>query len=605
MTRLKTLILALLLVPATHAQEVRGVWLTDVDSEVLASRDNIEAGMRFLAENGFNVVYPVVWNGGYTLYPSATLESVIGIDRDPAIGDRDVLQEVIIEAHRFGLEVIPWMEYGFASSFGQDGGALLAARPEWAARTFIGQKVERNGFFWMSGLHPDVQQFILDLMTEILAYDVDGIQGDDRLPAMPVEGGYSDVVQQIYRSEHGGTDPPSDERDAAWVQWRADKLTAFAGTIHEHVKNIDSDLQVVFSPSAWPWSRDNYLQDWPAWIAAGVADIVHPQLYPPPPRSIDAYRSLVHNMVGTVPGDFIGYIPPDQRSSLYPGLLIKAGSDLVEWDRVTAMMDVHRGLDLHGESFFFFEGLGEQNNWLALELQKTWYNEPVQLPGRSGIWRPAAPVLLPTPTAGTWENRGSIGPEESSVYTALHGSGSEAIWEGSAPTAGTYDIYMWIPDTVPMVSDNAELIEFSSIPAHGVVDQRLGGGPSRWVHHRSTFLQKGPFTFTIRTPETADARNVVAGPMIALLNRRASSEAFVDPTDVSTERARPLPTSTLTVYPNPALDHVTIQGESADIFDILGRRVAQGVTGHIDISALTPGVYVIRSQAESKLLVVQ
>ncbi len=177
------------LVPSALAQEVRGVWLTDVDSDLLASRANIEDGMRFLAENGFNVVYPVVWNGGYTLYPSTTLESIIGVDRDPAVGQRDVLQEVIIEAHRFGLEVIPWMEYGFAASFGQDGGPLLAARPEWAARTFIGSKVEKNGFFWMSGLNPGVQQFILNLMTEILAYDVDGIQGDDRLPAMPVEGG--------------------------------------------------------------------------------------------------------------------------------------------------------------------------------------------------------------------------------------------------------------------------------------------------------------------------------------------------------------------------------------------------------------------------------
>ncbi|MGA1496117.1 MAG: family 10 glycosylhydrolase, partial [Rhodothermales bacterium] len=59
--------LLLLFAPSSFAQEVRGVWLTDVDSDLLSSREHIEEGMRYLAENGFNVVYPVVWNGGYTL----------------------------------------------------------------------------------------------------------------------------------------------------------------------------------------------------------------------------------------------------------------------------------------------------------------------------------------------------------------------------------------------------------------------------------------------------------------------------------------------------------------------------------------------------------
>ena len=31
------------------------------------------------------------------------------------------------------------------------------------------------------------------------------------------------------------------------------------------------------APSVWPWSRDNYLQDWPAWLDSNYVDIVHPQ----------------------------------------------------------------------------------------------------------------------------------------------------------------------------------------------------------------------------------------------------------------------------------------------------------------------------------------
>ena len=44
----------------------------------------------------------------------------------------------------------------------------------------------------MNAIHPEVQQFLLDMVQEVIrSYDVDGIQGDDRLPAMPSEGGYS------------------------------------------------------------------------------------------------------------------------------------------------------------------------------------------------------------------------------------------------------------------------------------------------------------------------------------------------------------------------------------------------------------------------------
>jgi hypothetical protein len=606
MRRLLFLLILLPIIRPATGQEVRGVWLTDVDSDVLASRENIEAGMRFLAENGFNVVYPVVWNGGYTLYPSPTLASVIGVDRDPAIGQRDVLQEVLVEAHRFGLEVIPWMEYGFASSFGQDGGALLAARPEWAARTFIGDKVQRNGFYWMSGLNPEVQQFILDLMTEILAYDVDGIQGDDRLPAMPVTGGYSAAAVAQYRTDHGGADPPPDERNPDWIQWRADQLTAFAARIRDHVKAVDPNLKVVFSPSVWPWSRDNYMQDWPAWIAAGIPDIVHPQLYPPPPRSVDAYHALVHDMVGTSPGDFLGYIPPDQRSTLFPGLLIKAGTDLVGADRVLPMMAEHRALGLPGESFFFYEGLGEQNNLLAHDLRDAWYGQPAQLPGREGIWRPASTSLLPDPHSGSWRTLGPVGPDNAEVFAAVHGSQSAATYRGSVPAEGTYTVWMFVPDTVIQPSDAAMLAPGTELPVITTVDQRIGGSSSRWVEAGTFHFHSGPVTIHLSTPETTDGREVVAGPMLLLLNRRLSPDTFVDPVSVTVERPDQLHHSArFALYPNPASTFIQVDGASVDIFDLLGRPMLRSASGRIDTSRWPAGLYVARADGQSRLFVVR
>lgn len=77
--------------------EIRGVWLTNIDSEVLFASENVAAAIARLADLNFNTVDPTVWNWGYTLYPSQVADNVVGskIDPDPGLRDRDVLAEII------------------------------------------------------------------------------------------------------------------------------------------------------------------------------------------------------------------------------------------------------------------------------------------------------------------------------------------------------------------------------------------------------------------------------------------------------------------------------------------------------------------------------
>ncbi|WP_223278643.1 family 10 glycosylhydrolase [Nostoc sp. 'Peltigera membranacea cyanobiont' 232] len=51
---------------ATQTHEVRGVWLTNVDSQVLFSSQNLKNALSRLNKLNFNTIYPTVWNGGYT-----------------------------------------------------------------------------------------------------------------------------------------------------------------------------------------------------------------------------------------------------------------------------------------------------------------------------------------------------------------------------------------------------------------------------------------------------------------------------------------------------------------------------------------------------------
>jgi uncharacterized lipoprotein YddW (UPF0748 family) len=55
-------------------QEIRGVWLSGNDFSVFRNRSKVQAAMSQLRQLNFNTVYPVVWNDGYTHYPSAIMQ---------------------------------------------------------------------------------------------------------------------------------------------------------------------------------------------------------------------------------------------------------------------------------------------------------------------------------------------------------------------------------------------------------------------------------------------------------------------------------------------------------------------------------------------------
>lgn len=123
----------------------------------------------------------------------------------------------MVEARRVGLKVIPWFEYGFASSYNLNGGILLQKKPQWAGRDRNGNLLQKNGFEWLNALDPEVQEFLLNLVLEVVKnYDVDGIQGDDRLPAFPCEGGYDGVTLTRYRQQFH-CNPPQNPKDRQWL----------------------------------------------------------------------------------------------------------------------------------------------------------------------------------------------------------------------------------------------------------------------------------------------------------------------------------------------------------------------------------------------------
>lgn len=350
---------------------VIGVWITNVDSDILYSDQAIAEGIEKLANLGFNTIYPVVWNKGYTLYPSEVMSSEFGQEfaQDTLFSaqNRDPLETVIEEARKHDLRVIPWFEFGFSSSVNRDGGHILSANPEWAARDANGGLLTKNGFEWMNALHPEVQQFMVDLISEVVTtYDVDGVQGDDRLPAMPSEGGYSDFTTNLYNQETG-QNPPADPREPDFLNWKADQLTQFADDLYHHIKSLDPALVVSFSPSIYPWSKQEYLQDWPAWIERGVVDELIPQVYR---WDIESYKSTFDNTLA----HFHEAAGADEVT-FAPGIIIKAGDRYNNFSYVDQAVQHNRNRGVEGEVYFFYEGLFEKNDFLGDSL-RTYYYRP-------------------------------------------------------------------------------------------------------------------------------------------------------------------------------------------------------------------------------------
>ncbi|WP_019504079.1 glycoside hydrolase family 10 protein [Pleurocapsa sp. PCC 7319] len=353
--------------------EIRGVWIANrPHSKVLESRENIVETLDFLQFYGFNVIFPVVWNRGYTLYPSQVMSKYKLPIIDPYYEQqqRDPLAEIIHAAHQHNIKVIPWLEYGFAASHLLSGGHILQQYSHWEAIDREGKIVRHGGLTWMNSFDPEVQQFMLEIIREIIStYCVDGIQGCDRLPALPVTAGYDDKTSALYQAEFGKT-PPSNPKNQQWIQWRANLLTDFLARVYQEVKAINPQAIISLSPAVYPFCLTNLLQDSKTWVARGLVDIIHPQIYR---SSFFGYNQEVKKLIKTY-----------DRNSLTkfaPGIAFTANGKDVTIKDLIKCIKTNRDHHLSGQVFFHYEGLRKNNDQVAIALTKLAnYNQIASLP---------------------------------------------------------------------------------------------------------------------------------------------------------------------------------------------------------------------------------
>ncbi len=519
--RLDLATLAVLLSVATMlpAQEVRGTWIA---RDGLTSRAKIVATLDALAAAHINLVCVDVWTRGYTVHPSDVLERTCGVRQDPSYIGRDPLKEMLIEAHRRGIEVEAWFEYGFCAGWsgwypGTAGtGPVLGAHPSWVAVDVNGQSAVSDGgsglFYWMAIEHPDVREFLLDLATEVVdRYDVDGIQFD-RVRYPSTAFGYDPATVALYRAEHNGTSPPTNATQSAWKRWRADKLSAFASDLFTRIKAHRATVRVTNAPIVMNTAYDSYLQDWPAWVRNGALDLAYLQVYR---TSTSAYvAALDHDLA---------LLTPAQQAKIAPGIRAISGTSTTD---VVAMVGADRARGLPGQVFWYAEELYDDLPSLA----STWFQSPVGLPGRPPGWR-STPIVREdndpsTVASAGWVTVAAAGASGGSLLLAAPSTrGDESVtFTVTPPVAGLWSVLANEPNGV---------LRSSAVP-HTVIHaggesthdaNQLALSQAGWQELGTFWLDPaiGPCTVTVHAVPGAE----VVADAVALLSSRFDSGPMV------------------------------------------------------------------------------
>lgn len=262
-------------------QAIQGVWLTNIGAALMYYTTRLDDVVANLAKHRLNTLYPAVWNRGETLHPSPVMQRAGGAKRNPLttppIPGQDVLRGLVHQAHRQHLRVIPWFEYGLMLPINA---AIAKQHPDWLTVNRQGKtSTTKSTQGWLNPAHPEVQQFITDLIVDVVKrYAVDGIQLDDHF-GLPIEFGYDPYTIRLYRQTHNGKAPPQNPADPAWMAWRATQLTRLLGKITTAVKATRATAIVSLSPNLPDFAYQNYLQDWTRWVNQGLLDEVVVQIY--------------------------------------------------------------------------------------------------------------------------------------------------------------------------------------------------------------------------------------------------------------------------------------------------------------------------------------
>ncbi|MGV3539032.1 MAG: family 10 glycosylhydrolase [Rufibacter sp.] len=590
-----------------QAQELRGTWLARTS---FTSKAKLAAQMDSLAAANFNVVYVNVWSRGYPLWQSEVFKRHTGVSIDPTYAGRDILAEAIAEGHRVGIHVEAWFEYGFVGGYAPSGttskGPIFEAHPDWVARTQAGVEKDASNFYWMVHSHPEVQQFLISLATEIARkYDVDGIEMD-RIRYSSKEYGYDPFTVNLYKSEHNGAAPPTDVADPSWMRWRADKLNQFVALLYDSLKAVNPHVNVSSAPSQMGSSTytayENLLQDWKWWVNNQKVDNLQMQSYT---SSLATYRNWNAYTKSAVQ-DF---------ERIYPSFAVNPGSTTFTGSEIVDFINANTSMGFKGAALWFFDDLVGKFSYLG----KTRYAASAHPPYAPAIWREHKAITTvdnqqDAVRSGSWAASGFDGYKGKSIYGGLNGAASIEYYV-QVPAAAYYEVYVYnVPGSNRTSAANYQVFDYRGQAEVRTLNQTsvaLAG----WNKLGDFYLAAGrQRLIALNNANVETGRYISADAVMIIRNRKL--DAVPAPSPLGMGETLTNGSTGIQVYPNPSQGAFQVRlpekakpVQNIALFDLSGKKVAGFVEAKVNgagvlqcqVKGVKAGLYVLQIQQAGRL----
>lgn len=259
--------------------ELRGVWIRPTETNA----EQIIATLNKLENNGFNNVFLETYYHGKTIFPSKTMNKYGFTVQNDLFEGIDPLKIWIDEAHKRGIKVHTWFQSFYLGNKNPnlDPSSILAQHPQWGNKTKkcadcdgpTMSESEHNGYF-LDPANPDVQEFLLELITEIITdYKPDGINLDyirypNSNPRNDMNAwGFSEYARNEFQSIYGKDPVELNISDAMWYDWndyRRKNITNFVKKVGQVGKDNKTYVSAVIFPDIAS-ALSTKQQDWRSW----------------------------------------------------------------------------------------------------------------------------------------------------------------------------------------------------------------------------------------------------------------------------------------------------------------------------------------------------
>jgi uncharacterized lipoprotein YddW (UPF0748 family) len=210
-------------------------------------------------------------------------------------------------------------------------GPVLSQHPDWAAGDRQGNLFHpQSGKAFFDPANPEVQQYLLDLLTEIATeYDVDGIQFDYiRYPFHNVAKdevyGFGIAARNAFWRQTY-YDPINikiyERRWREWQDFRIAQINHFVAIAAQTLREERPDLILSAAVFAIPQGDrlEQIQQNWEAWIENGEIDMLVPMTYA---STTPALNNLTDSLMASFPTKGTLLLPSIRLLDLEPGVAL-------------------------------------------------------------------------------------------------------------------------------------------------------------------------------------------------------------------------------------------------------------------------------------------